>query len=89
MRGRSRYLIALAFAALFLLVPSPDAAEGRPYLAYLTVREWLFAEDSPLAAWHAAAGAPTLDGPGAGVDGPAGSTSAGLLTIGSIALTDL
>lgn len=61
MRGRLRYLIALAFLGGFFLVPAPDAREGRPYLAYLQVREWLLAAaDSPLVAWRDAGRAPQL-----------------------------
>ena len=61
MRGRTRYLIALCFAAMFVLVPSPDKEHGKPYLGYLQVREWLFDKDnSPLLAWQSAGQAPQL-----------------------------
>lgn len=53
MRGRTRFLVALALAAPLLLWPAPDATAGRPYLAYLRVREWLLDPvDSPLRAWQ-------------------------------------
>ncbi|MEZ6037705.1 MAG: Na+/H+ antiporter NhaC family protein [Planctomycetota bacterium] len=48
MRVRTRLLVAAAFAVLFVLLPSPDAQHGRPYLARLLVREWLLGDDSPL-----------------------------------------
>ncbi len=50
MRWRTRILIAALFAALFALLPAPDAARGVPYLGYLRVREWLLDGDrSPFA----------------------------------------
>lgn len=55
MRGRTRLLLVALFAALFALVPAPDEATGRPYLAYLSVRSWLLdGTASPLAAWQRA-----------------------------------
>ncbi|MCA8950580.1 MAG: hypothetical protein KDE27_13835, partial [Planctomycetes bacterium] len=61
MRGRFRYLLAIAFVALFLLFPAPDPASGRPYLGYLQLRGWLLAGDaSPLAAWNSAGALPAL-----------------------------
>ena len=55
MRGRFRFLIAIAFLLAFVLVPSPDDVHGKPYLSYLLVREWLLGTASPLAPWQAAA----------------------------------
>jgi len=61
MRGRTRFLIALAFVALFALLPAPDSSTGKPYLAYLKVREWLLDQDaSPLVDWAQDGRAPIL-----------------------------
>lgn len=60
MRGSFRYLIATVFLLAFWLVPAPDEENGKPYLGYLLVREWLLGTESPLAEWHAAQGAPQL-----------------------------
>jgi hypothetical protein len=49
MSGRLRLWVAAAFALLFFLIPAPDAASGRPYLATLQVRRWLLQPDGPLA----------------------------------------
>jgi hypothetical protein len=49
MRGSLRLLLCAAFAAVFALVPAPDATTGQPYLAFLRLREWLLdADASPL-----------------------------------------
>ncbi|HEB52995.1 MAG TPA: Na+/H+ antiporter NhaC family protein [bacterium] len=61
MRGRIRILLALAFAAAFVLVPEPDAQKGRPYLGYLLVRDWLLGRDSPLASWDQQGPPPRLE----------------------------
>jgi len=60
MRGRFRFLIATVFLLAFVLVPAPDDENGKPYLGYLLVREWLLGTESPLAQWHEAHGPPQL-----------------------------
>jgi Na+/H+ antiporter NhaC len=60
MSGRFRFLIASVFLLAFALVPAPDEDNGRPYLGYLLVREWLLGADSPLHEWHKRQGPPEL-----------------------------
>jgi len=61
MRGRLRILIASVFALAFAFTPAPDDEHGRPYLAYLLVREWMLGDGSPLQAWSERGHALQLD----------------------------
>lgn len=57
---RTRLVAVLVFAALFVAVPAPSGASGRAASAWLQVRTWLLADDSPLAAWAQDGALPAL-----------------------------